>query len=151
MNRYIAILSKDDDSAFGVHFPDLPGCVSAGDTEEEAIANAAIAVRLWLDDVEKPPRASSFAELRRRLDVQEDLADGGLAVLVPVVTAGRKQRLNIMLDPEIVGATDEAAKAAGVSRSLYIERALEGSLQQDIGAVRIPPRSGKRIKAKASS
>jgi predicted RNase H-like HicB family nuclease len=30
-------------------FPDLPGCASAGDTEEEAVANAKEALALWLD------------------------------------------------------------------------------------------------------
>jgi len=30
-------------------FPELPGCASAGDTEEEAIANAKEALSLWLE------------------------------------------------------------------------------------------------------
>jgi predicted RNase H-like HicB family nuclease len=30
-------------------FPDLPGCASAGDTEEEAVANAKQALALWFD------------------------------------------------------------------------------------------------------
>ena len=30
-------------------FPELPGCASAGDTEEEAIANAKEAISLWFE------------------------------------------------------------------------------------------------------
>jgi predicted RNase H-like HicB family nuclease len=30
-------------------FPELPGCTSAGDTEEEAIANAKEALALWFE------------------------------------------------------------------------------------------------------
>jgi len=30
-------------------FPELPGCASAGDTEEEAIANAKEALSLWFE------------------------------------------------------------------------------------------------------
>ena len=30
-------------------FPELPGCASAGDTEEEAIANAKEALHLWFE------------------------------------------------------------------------------------------------------
>jgi predicted RNase H-like HicB family nuclease len=30
-------------------FPELPGCASAGDTEEEAIANAKEALALWFE------------------------------------------------------------------------------------------------------
>ena len=32
-------------------FPELPGCASAGDTEEEAIANAKEALALWFERV----------------------------------------------------------------------------------------------------
>ena len=145
MNRYIAILSKDADSAFGLHFPDLPGCTAAGDTEEEAIANSAIAVRLWMEDVAEVPPPSSLEELRRRKDVRRDLADGAMAVLVAVIGSSRKQRLNIMLDPEIIEATDEAARAAGVSRSHYIEKVLEDSLAATTGSVRV---GGKPSKAR---
>ena len=30
-------------------FPELPGCASAGDTEQEAIANAKEALQLWFE------------------------------------------------------------------------------------------------------
>jgi predicted RNase H-like HicB family nuclease len=30
-------------------FPELPGCASAGDTEEEAVANAQEALALWFE------------------------------------------------------------------------------------------------------
>jgi predicted RNase H-like HicB family nuclease len=30
-------------------FPELPGCASAGDTEEEAITNAREALQLWFE------------------------------------------------------------------------------------------------------
>ncbi len=40
-------------------FPELPGCASAGDTEEEAIANAKEALALWFEpgDVALPQGA----------------------------------------------------------------------------------------------
>jgi predicted RNase H-like HicB family nuclease len=36
MRQYIALIHKDADGDFGVSFPDLPGCVSAGSTLDEA-------------------------------------------------------------------------------------------------------------------
>ena len=40
-------------------FPELPGCASAGDTEEEAIRNAKEALELWFEPspVSIPPGA----------------------------------------------------------------------------------------------
>ena len=42
-------------------FPELPGCASAGDTEEEAIANAKEALSLWFEPV--PIKLSRRAKL----------------------------------------------------------------------------------------
>ena len=49
MTTYFAIIHEDRDSAVGVVFPDLPGCFSAGDTLDEAVANAHAALRLYAE------------------------------------------------------------------------------------------------------
>ncbi|SFK47061.1 HicB_like antitoxin of toxin-antitoxin system [Methylocapsa palsarum] len=46
MAYYIAIVEEEEDKAVGVWFPDLPGCLSAGDTLDEAMLNAAEALEL---------------------------------------------------------------------------------------------------------
>ena len=38
MRYYIALLHKDPKSDYGVSFPDLPGCITAGRTLDEARA-----------------------------------------------------------------------------------------------------------------
>lgn len=61
--HYTVVIEPADDGSFGVWVPDLPGCVSSGDTREEAIANIAEAIRghieLLRDSGEPvpPPRA----------------------------------------------------------------------------------------------
>jgi predicted RNase H-like HicB family nuclease len=45
----IAIEPGDDQHAFGVVVPDLPGCFSVGDTLEEAYANAKQAIEGHLE------------------------------------------------------------------------------------------------------
>lgn len=37
MIPYVAFLHQDDGPGYGISFPDFPGCISAGDTLEEAI------------------------------------------------------------------------------------------------------------------
>jgi predicted RNase H-like HicB family nuclease len=46
MKFLIAIEPGDEQHAFGVVVPDLPGCFSAGDTLAEALANAREAIEL---------------------------------------------------------------------------------------------------------
>ncbi len=49
--RYpIAIEPGTGATCFGVVVPDLPGCFSAGDTVEDAAANARDAIATWLED-----------------------------------------------------------------------------------------------------
>ncbi len=45
-------------------FPELPGCASAGDTEEEAVENAREALALWFE-----PTALKLAKGERMLEV----------------------------------------------------------------------------------
>ena len=42
-------------------FPELPGCASAGDTEEEAVANAKEALELWFEPA--PVKLNKAAKL----------------------------------------------------------------------------------------
>lgn len=45
-------------------FPELPGCSSAGDTEEEAVANAKEALALWFEPADVPlPQGAKVLEL----------------------------------------------------------------------------------------
>jgi predicted RNase H-like HicB family nuclease len=49
MPSYIALIHKDADSDYGVSFPDLPGCISAGSTLDEARTMATEALGLHLE------------------------------------------------------------------------------------------------------
>jgi predicted RNase H-like HicB family nuclease len=147
MRSYVAIISKEPDSVWGVHFPDLPGCTSAGDTMEEAVENAGKALRLWAEDETDLPNASALDSLRERSDVQEDLASGGMAVYVPLIVAERKQRYNVMLDPALVQGIDRAARTAGVSRSDFIAHAASRSLEDETGAIILAPSRRQASKA----
>lgn len=42
-------LAAEDGGGFAAVVPDLPGCMSDGETPEEAIANVRDAIRTWLD------------------------------------------------------------------------------------------------------
>jgi predicted RNase H-like HicB family nuclease len=76
MKTYFAIVHKDEDSAVGVVFPDLPGCFSAGDTYDKAIANAHAALRLYAEAERSAgrslPKPRTFEALYRDRDVREE-------------------------------------------------------------------------------
>ncbi len=48
--RYEMIIYwSDEDDAFVVEVPELPGCMADGPTYQEAVANAEVVIQEWLD------------------------------------------------------------------------------------------------------
>ncbi|MCD8550643.1 MAG: type II toxin-antitoxin system HicB family antitoxin [Shewanella xiamenensis] len=70
----IAIETGDSEHAYGVVFPDIPNCFSAGDTLEEALSNAKKAVEMYLEELadseELPPKPSDLATLQKNKEYQ---------------------------------------------------------------------------------
>ncbi len=57
-HRYeVIIYWSDEDQVFVADVPELPGCMSHGDTHEEALREAGVAVSLWLDTAKEFGRA----------------------------------------------------------------------------------------------
>jgi predicted RNase H-like HicB family nuclease len=48
--RYTVVLEQESDGGYIVHVPALPGCVSQGDSRDEALANIREAIELYLED-----------------------------------------------------------------------------------------------------
>ncbi|MEI6503775.1 MAG: type II toxin-antitoxin system HicB family antitoxin [Armatimonadota bacterium] len=46
------VLEPSDEGGFTAYVPSLPGCLSEGDTREEAMANLREAIELYLEPVE---------------------------------------------------------------------------------------------------
>lgn len=71
-----AVVRKAAGSVFGVEFPDVPGCYSAGDTLDEARREAAAALRFHLaglaEDGAPTPSPSAVDDVRRRFERDED-------------------------------------------------------------------------------
>jgi predicted RNase H-like HicB family nuclease len=44
------LLYQDEDGAWIVECPSLPGCYSQGETREEAITNIKEAIQVWIED-----------------------------------------------------------------------------------------------------
>lgn len=127
--KYLAYLHKDEDSDFGVSFPDFPGCVTAGRTLQEALAMAQEALAFHVEgmvaDGEDIPVPSDLDAL-----ANDPSAQGAVVVLVEVdeSTADPVDRVNITARKSEWRRIDEAATAAGLTRSAYIVRSALGSM-----------------------
>ncbi len=50
--RLKVVLEASDEGGYTVYVPALPGCISEGDTEEDALANIQEAISVYLEPVE---------------------------------------------------------------------------------------------------
>ena len=122
MPHYIALVDGEP-GRFGIVFPDAPGCTAMGTTHEEALQNSVLALAEWVGQ-DEPPAPRSIEELRADEEVQEQLSDGAVFAIVPLVREnGRSVRANLSIDAGLLEAIDVAAARAGLTRSAFLSSA----------------------------
>ena len=87
MAGYVVLIHKDPGTSYGVSFPDVPGCISAGDTIEEAIENAGEALAghlaLMRADGDAIPAPRSMRVIKADPELAEDLASALVRQIEP--------------------------------------------------------------------
>lgn len=127
MRYFSAIVHKEEGSAFGVHFPDLPGCFSAADRMDDVLPNAVEALALWF---ESEPAVEPSSVERVRAAAGADLAEGAFLILVPWISrSGTPARVNISLDRTMLEAIDKAAAMRRLSRSAFLAEAARNEIE----------------------
>ena len=132
--RY-TVLIDGKAGAYGVVFPDLPGCAAMGKTIEQAIDNAVAALRDWVEVSEEHgdtvPSPRSPEKLRRDPEVAAALAEGATLASVPLIReTGRPVKANLSIDSGVLAAIDEAADRRKLTRSSMVELMAKTTLPQ---------------------
>ncbi|ASY75521.1 hypothetical protein BJK05_15330 [Pectobacterium polaris] len=123
----IAIEAGDDTHAYGVTVPDLPGCFSAGDTLDDAIANAKEAItghiELLIEMGQDIPAVSSVGQLAKNAEY----AGYTWAVVDIDVTRlmGGSEKINVTLPKSLIDRIDRcvASNPEFKSRSGFLAQA----------------------------
>ena len=118
MTRYVGILEKETGSLWGVYFPDLPGCVTAGETAQEALDRAPEALWLWTEDAlssgEALPKARTVEDLRQDSQIAAAMAEGQAAVVLS------SELDETLFDEPTLKAINKAASQRGMSRIAFL-------------------------------
>jgi predicted RNase H-like HicB family nuclease len=87
MKPYIVIVHKDPESAYGMTFPDAPGCFSAADELDDLFSNATEALSLWTEVMQEDklpiPEPRDLSELKLDPYWAERFTDAALVIAVP--------------------------------------------------------------------
>ena len=124
--RYIALIHGDDGPDFGVSFPDFPGCVSDGDTEEEAIRRGREALTFHIEsmaeDGEEIPAPRARSEIQQASSDMAEWLEG--ARMVEIDVADRP--------PVIAPADDRLVCSVGGIFGRRLARFVESSVVPDL-------------------
>lgn len=122
----------EETGQYGISFPDFPGCIAAGQSEEEAIRRGTEALNFhvegMVEDKDPLPMLRTIAEIRDDASLADDLHDGVLT-LVPFDLPGKSVRINISMDENLLDSVDRDASRRGQSRSAYLADAVKSRLR----------------------
>ncbi len=128
----IVALVHRQDNAFGLSFPDLPGCVSAAASLDDLLQDGKEALDLHIEgmlaDGEDLPQLRSLDSLKKDETLAEDFAEAELVTLLPVDMPGRSVKVTITMEEHLLQRLNTAAERQGYTRSGFIADAVRRKL-----------------------
>ena len=144
-NTYMALVTPDlDEGGFTIEFPDLVGCISEADSEDDILPNAIEVLDLYFEgeSFEIEPRSSAALSV----DHREELEQGAYLLAVPLIARETANvRINVSMQRGMLDAIDDAAARLKLNRSAFLALAALREIKTVHSAARTP-----RIKAPTS-
>lgn len=121
--KYPIAIDKDQDSAYGVTVPDIPGCFSAGETVDEAIRNIELAIEAHLELLADEGQPAPAAKPMDAYFSDKNYKGCTWAYVDIDVSAfsGKSEKVNVTLPSILVRQIDEAVQAGQAkNRSAFL-------------------------------
>lgn len=122
MAHYIAAIHKEAQSDFGVSFPDFPGCISAGQSLQDAMNMGREALNLHIEGMREDSLELPSPKSLDEVESDPDFKDAVFFV-IDVETDDPVVRVNITLRESVLKKIDDIAEAAGKKRSQFLAEA----------------------------
>ena len=130
--RYVSFIHRDD-AGYGVSFPDLPGCVSVGDTVDDAVRQACEALAFHVDglcdDGQPIPQPRSIDAIKADPELSDWRRGADIMLLPLLLDRGSSRRVNISLDRGLLQAIDHEARQRRMTRSAFLATAARHEIE----------------------
>jgi predicted RNase H-like HicB family nuclease len=154
---YPAVLERGPKGTFGAWFPDFPGCVAAGKSQQETIEKAENALARAVDAM-----AEHEGSLPQPTAIERVVLPKGCDLvayfIVGVEPPDPSERVNVYLPKSLIGRIDRRAAEFGMTRSSFFGLAAVTALTQypvpvwpDAAAPRTKARRTGKLRAKHST
>jgi predicted RNase H-like HicB family nuclease len=115
---YPAVLERGPRATFGAWFPDFPGCVAGGKSQEEAIEKAENTLAQAVDMMAEHDRPLPQPTPIERIVLPKG-CDHLAYFIVGVDPPDPSERVNVYLPKSLIGRVDRRAAELGMSRSSF--------------------------------
>ncbi|AEF16556.1 MULTISPECIES: type II toxin-antitoxin system HicB family antitoxin [Thermoanaerobacterium] len=130
MDRYIfpAVFESDGNGGYTVTFPDFPGCITEGDTLDEALYMAKDALELYIYNLEEDNETIPIPTAPEKIKVPEGAFVNLIEVYMPPV---RDEMANKSVNKTVTIPRwlNEAAENANINFSQVLQYALKEQLK----------------------
>ncbi len=138
---YPAVLERGPKGTFGAWFPDFPGCVAAGKSQDETIGKAENALAQTVDALAEHGRPLPEPTPVERIALPKG-CDLVAYFIVGVDPPDPSERVNVYLPKSLIGRADRRAAELGMSRSSFFGLAVTYALDaRNIWPALAEPRS----------
>ena len=124
---YPAVLERGPKGTFGAWFPDFPGCVAGGTSQEKAIERAENALAQAIDALFEQDRPFPEPTPIARIMLPKG-CDFLAYFIVGVDPPDPSERVNVYLPKSLIGRIDRRAAELGMSRSSFFGLAASTAL-----------------------
>ena len=108
--HYVSFIHRSK-AGYGVSFPDYPGCVSVGDTVDDAIRHGsevlAFHVEGLAEDGEAIPEPRTIEAIKADPELADWSREADLVLIPLLLDRGTSRRVNISLDRGLLEAIDD--------------------------------------------
>ena len=130
--RYVSFIHRDE-AGYGVSFPDFPGCVSVGDTVDDAIRHGGEALAFHVEGLAEDggviPEPSTIDAIKANPELTDWRADAELVLIPLLLDRGSSRRVNISLDRGLLEAIDDEARRRRMTRSAFLATAARREIE----------------------
>jgi predicted RNase H-like HicB family nuclease len=124
---YPAVLERGPKQTFGAWFPDFPGCVAGGKSQEQAIERGENALAQAVDALFEQDRPLPEPTPIERIVLPKG-CDFAAFFIVGVDPPDPSERVNVYLPKSLIGRIDRRAAEFGMSRSSFFGLAASTAL-----------------------
>ena len=114
--RYVSFIHRDK-AGYGVSFPDFPGCVSIGDTVDDAIRHGSEALAFHVEglaeDGEAIPEPRTIDAIKADPELMDWRREADVVLIPLLLDRGSSRRVNISLDRGLLEPSTMRPDSAG--------------------------------------